>query len=75
MISGDDSQHAPDFTGDEIVAQAHEEGTIQSYFNDTRLQRTFSPWFEFLDITLARAKNVLAGSHKSRYHCALRKRA
>jgi SAM-dependent methyltransferase len=74
LISGDDSRHAPDFAGDEVVAGAHEQGTIQSYFNRERLERTFSPHFEFLEITLARYQNVLGGTHKSRYHCVLRKR-
>jgi SAM-dependent methyltransferase len=75
LISGDDSRHAPDFAGDEVVAGAHEEGTIQSYFNFARIDRMFSPWFEFLDVTLARNQNVLGGTYKSRYHCTLRKRA
>ena len=75
LISGDDSKHAREFAGDEVVSIAHEEGTIQSYFNYGRIERTFAPSFEFLDVTLVRAENVLKGSHKSRYHCAMRKRA
>ena len=75
LISGDDSKHAREFAGDEVVSIAHEEGTIQSYFNYGRIERTFAPWFELLDVTLVRAENVLKGSHKSRYHCAMRKRA
>jgi hypothetical protein len=75
LISSDDSRHASDFAGDEVVSISHEQGTIQSYFTYDRLARTFSPWFEFLDVTLARYQNVLGRSHKSRYHCVLRKRS
>jgi len=37
LISGDDHTHHPEFAADEVVEEAHEKGTIQSYYNWTRV--------------------------------------
>jgi ubiquinone/menaquinone biosynthesis C-methylase UbiE len=38
LISGDDSSHYREFGGEEVVETEHEEGTIQSYFNYSKIE-------------------------------------
>ena len=38
LISGDDSSHYREFGGEEDVETEHEEGTIQSYFNYSKIE-------------------------------------
>lgn len=73
LISGDDSQHAREFSGEEIVSTAHEEGTIQLYFNLAKIQSMIDGFFEIDECNLIRRENVLRGGYTSRYHLVLRR--
>jgi SAM-dependent methyltransferase len=73
LISGDDSQHAREFSGEEIVTTAHEQGTIQSYFNMGKILAMIDGIFEINESNLIRRENVLRGGYTSRYHLVLRK--
>jgi len=73
LISGDDSQHAREFSGEEIVNTTHENGTIQLYFNLAKIQTMIEGVFEIDECNLVRRENVLRGGYTSRYHLVLRR--
>ena len=73
LISGDDSQHAREFSGEEIVHTAHEEGTVQLYFNLAKIQSMIQDVFEIGECNLIRRENVLRGGYTSRYHLILKR--
>lgn len=73
LISGDDSKHAREFSGEEIVNTAHEQGTIQLYFNLETIRRMINGVFEIDECNLIRRENVLRGGFSSRYHLVLRR--
>ena len=73
VISGDDSRHAREFSGEEIVATAHEQGTVQLYFNLAKILSMIDGVFEIEECNLVRRENVLRGGYTSRYHMVLRK--
>ena len=39
LISGNDSNHHREYSGDEIVETIHEEGTFQSYYNYSKIEK------------------------------------
>lgn len=71
LISGDDSQHAREFTGEEIVATSHEQGTVQHYFNMAKIVSMIHEMFTIDECHLIRRENVMRGGHASRYHLVL----
>lgn len=73
LISGDDSRHAREFSGEEIVASAHEQGTVQLYFNLAKIQSMIEGVFSIDECNLIRRENVLQGGYASRYHLVLRR--
>lgn len=73
LISGDDSQHAREFSGEEIVEGPHETDTVQLYFNLALIRSLFEDLFEIVECNLIRREEVLKGGHISRYHLILRK--
>jgi SAM-dependent methyltransferase len=73
LISGDDSRHAREFSGEEIVQGAHETGTVQLYFNLALIRTLFDGLFEIVECNLIRREEVLLGGHIARYHLVLRK--
>ena len=73
LISGDDSRHAREFSGEETVKTSHEQGTIQLYFNLSKIQSLFAGVFEIEECNLIRRENVLFGGYSSRYHLILRR--
>jgi SAM-dependent methyltransferase len=73
LISGDESAHAREFAGEEVVRIEHERDTIQSYFNFAKIQRLIDGRLELLECSLVRKTDVLKGSFIGRYHCVLRK--
>ena len=72
LVSGDDSQHAREFAGDEVVATAHERDTIQSYYNHRRIQFLIEGNFSCAECLLIRHEDVQRGAFHSRYHVVLR---
>ena len=73
LISGDDSDHAREYYGEEIVKTEHEKGTIQSYFNFHKIQYLFEGLFTIKECQLIKRENVLTGTLSSRYHLILEK--
>ena len=73
LISGDDSQHSREFSGEEVVKTAHEQGTIQLYFNLAKIQSMIQDVFEIIDCNLVRRENILRGGYTSRYHLVLKR--
>ena len=45
LISGDDSRHAREFSGEELITTDHENGTVQHYFNFTEIERLIAGLF------------------------------
>lgn len=73
LISGDDSRHAREFSGEEVVTTTHEQGTIQLYFNLEMIRSMIAGVFEIDECNLIRRENVLRGGYASRYHLVLRR--
>jgi SAM-dependent methyltransferase len=73
LISGDDSSHAREYCGEDIVSTRHEKGTIQSYFNFLKLKELFDGMFDIEEALLIRRENVLDRGYSSRYHLVLKK--
>jgi ubiquinone/menaquinone biosynthesis C-methylase UbiE len=73
LISGDDSQHSREFSGEEVVQTVHEQGTIQLYFNLAKIQSMIQDSFEIIDCNLVRRENILRGGYASRYHLVLKR--
>jgi len=42
LISGEDSSHYREYSGEEMVETSHEEGTIQSFFNYSKIENLVS---------------------------------
>ena len=74
LVSGDDSAHAREFAGEEFVATKHEEGTIQSYFNFTKITRLIEENYDFVECLLIRNEDVHSGRYISRYHLVLKRK-
>lgn len=73
VISGDDSRHAREFSGEEIVSSVHEHGTVQLYFNLIKILAMIDGVFSIDECNLIRRENVLRGGYGSRYHLVLRR--
>ena len=73
VISGHDSRLAREFSGEETVTTAHEQDTIQSYFNFAKIQSMIDGVFEIEECNLIRKENVTRGGYTGRYHLVLRK--
>lgn len=76
LISGDSSTHHAEYAGEETVATAHEEGTIQSYFNYTRIQELLSgTGFSIRTARLMTEQSLIDRFRYSRYHLVLERGA
>ena len=74
LISGDNSDHVREFSGEERVQTTHEEGTIQLYFNLTKIEAMIKGVFDIKECNLIRRENVFSGIFTSRYHLVLIRR-
>lgn len=74
LISGDDSYHSAEFSGEEIVSTEHEKGTIQLYFNSETIEDLFANEFDRKEVILVRRTNVSNDQFISRYHIVLQKK-
>lgn len=72
LISGDDSRHFREFSGEQQVEAQHEKGTIQLYFNYGLINKVFSA-FSIKECILQRRENVIANGYESRYHLVVQK--
>lgn len=73
VISGDDSLHFREFDKEEIVQTEHEKGTIQSYFNFTKITSMVSPLFHMVECMIVKKESVISNQSSARYHLVLRK--
>lgn len=71
LISGDDSDHAREFAGEEVVSTEHEKDTIQSYFNMERINAMIDGSFRIQECLLIRTEDVHRGRFHSRHHLVL----
>lgn len=74
LVSGDDSAHAREFAGEEIVSSEHEYGTVQCYYNFTNICELFTGSFEIVECNLVRRENILTGNSNARYHLVLKRK-
>ncbi|BBU38291.1 hypothetical protein APP_05830 [Aeribacillus pallidus] len=76
LISGDHSSKSKGYCGEEIVATEHEKGTVQSYFNLSKIEKLFSDFFEIVECKHIKYENCLAPvpSYYSRYHIVLKRK-
>jgi len=73
LISGDDSDHYREFSGEKIVETQHERGTMQCYFNMSKIEKLFKNLFSIEECQLIRHEHVLKGTYHSRYCLILRR--
>jgi len=73
LISGDDSEHSREFSGEEIIQSAHERGTIQTFYNLEKIHSLIKNVFEIHEGHLVRRENFLNGGYTSRYHLVLKR--
>ena len=71
LISGDDSEHAREYVGEEVVSTEHEKDTIQSYFNMERINALIEGVFRIEESLLIRTEDALRGGFHSRHHLVL----
>ena len=74
LISGDDSLHSREYCGEDVVTHDHEQGTVQSYFNFTKIKELFDGLFDIEEAFIIRKENVISGGYYSRYHLVLSKK-
>jgi SAM-dependent methyltransferase len=74
LISGDNDRFHREFADEEIVTAAVEEGTVQNYYNWTKLQQLFAPTrFRIRACRLITEQSVIDRFRYSRYHVVLHK--
>lgn len=71
VVSGDDRNHAREYNEEVSVQTAHEQDTIQSYFNFGKIERLCEGYFEIKDAVLVRREDVVSGPSSARYHLVL----
>ncbi|GIU70254.1 MAG: hypothetical protein KatS3mg002_1490 [Candidatus Woesearchaeota archaeon] len=74
LISGDDHKHYREFAGDEVVEDIHEKGTIQSYYNFTKILELIKE--TNFEIEWCRLVQEIGVNHRylqGRYYIVLRK--
>ena len=73
LISGADNNHGREFSGEENVVTQHEENTIQSYFNYSRILELLEGFFTIKEGVLVTRAALLSPGSKSRYHLFLQR--
>ena len=74
LISGDESGKDPQFCDELLVTSVHEQDTIQSYFNETKIRQLIQPLFEIISCSLHQIRNHSTGKHHGRWHVVARRR-
>lgn len=74
LISGDETGRDPNFNGEEVVNSVHENGTIQSYFNRTKIRRLLEPQFEIISCKLQQISDPVENTRSGRWHVVSRRR-
>ena len=72
LISSDDDRHEPSFAGEEVVEGVHEKGTIQSYFDEAKIQDLVEETSLIVqERVLVRRTQLENGRMDARYHVVL----
>lgn len=74
LVSGDDSAHSREYAGEEVVESSHEKGTVQSYYNFSKINELIKSKFEIVEAVLIKRENILSGHSNTRYHLVLKKK-
>tara|TARA_B100001250_G_C19802930_1_gene791930 strand:- start:82 stop:774 length:693 start_codon:yes stop_codon:yes gene_type:complete len=72
LISGDDSNHNSNFSGEEIIKTDHEYNTIQNYYNYEKICLLIKDFFSIEDIVLVKKKDIQTDKYFSRFYLVLR---
>ena len=73
LISGHNTEEGEKFSGDVLVKEAHEEGTIQSHYNTTKINELISETkFEIVFLSINVEKNLLNNQEYGRFHVVLK---
>jgi ubiquinone/menaquinone biosynthesis C-methylase UbiE len=72
FISGDETGRDPNFNGEEIVNTTHENGTIQSYFNSSKIHLLLEPQFEIISCELHQVSDPVSNARSGRWHVVAR---
>lgn len=73
LISNQDSSLDSGFCGEMEVQSLHEQGTIQNYFDQAKVDALFSPLFETVSRHEIRRRDCVSDHHQARWHCVVRK--
>ncbi|MGB3946579.1 MAG: class I SAM-dependent methyltransferase [Bacteroidia bacterium] len=74
LISGDDSEHDSNFSGEEVIKTEHERDTIQLFYNENLIKNLYSKYFEITDMILIKRNSITNNQGTSRYHIVFRKK-
>lgn len=73
LISGDDYEHGREYDGEEIVNTGMEKGTIQSYFNWSKINDLLLERFKIIDAVLIGRESIIKKAKHARYHLVVQK--
>ena len=74
LISGHNTEEGENFSGDVLVKEAFEEGTIQSHYNREKINELISETkFEIVFLSINIEKNFLNNQEYGRFHVVLKK--
>ena len=75
LISGDDSKHHREFADEIVVQDKHEEGTIQNYFNWSKIEELVQEIdFDIVWNRLIQEESLTSQYRGSRYYIVLKKK-
>lgn len=63
---------ADEAADEQIVQTRHEQGTIQSYFNETKIAELVADVFDAVSLVCVRRQDISRGATTARYHLVLR---
>lgn len=66
-VSGEGTEYGDDFAGEVVVEGTHEQGTVQSYFNDAKLLAMLDGYFEVRDHIVVTSRDARRGTF-ARHH-------
>lgn len=73
VISGDDKKRFREYSCEEIVDTEHERGTIQAYYNWSKVTQLASIGFSIIEAQLLRKESLIDNGMISRYHLVFQK--
>ena len=68
LISGDETGRCADYAGEVLVGKDHEKGTVQSYFNEKKIEELAGGYFSVLECTIIKRVDIITGRYASRWH-------